>query len=185
MTDKKISELTAAVSVSAADLVAVVQSGTTKKSTLAILATYFATAALPSQTGNSGEFLTTNGTAASWDGVPYDFIVACSDQATAITTGTAKITFRMPRAMTLSSVKASLSTAGTGTVTTFDINKNGTTILSTKLTIDATEETSATAATPAVLSSTALAADDEITVDFDTVGTGAKGAIIYLVGKTP
>jgi hypothetical protein len=185
MTDKKISELTAASSCTGADGMAIVQSGTTKELLLSALATYMQTAGLPTQSGHNGEYLTTNGTTASWAGVPYDFIVACSDQSTALATGTAKVTFRMPRAMTLTSVKASLNTAGTGSVTTFDINKNGTSILSTKLTIDISEETSATAATPAVLSSTTLAADDEITVDFDTVGTGAKGAVIYLVGKTP
>lgn len=109
--------------------------------------------------------------------------VAVGDETTAITTGTAKVTFRMPYAFTLTSVKASLTTASSSGTPTFDINEDGATILSTKLTIDANEKTSATAATPAVISDTALAADAEITVDVDVAGTGAAGAKIYLIGR--
>jgi hypothetical protein len=103
-------------------------------------------------------------------------VVACSDETTALTTGVAKVTFRMPYAMTLTGVKASVTTAPTGAVLTVDINEGGTTILSTKLTIDATEKTSTTAATPAVISDSALAADAEITIDIDTVGSTVAGA---------
>ena len=110
--------------------------------------------------------------------------VACSDEATAITAGVAKVTFRMPYAMTLSAVRASLTTAQTsGTVVTVDINESGASILSTKLTIDTTEKTSTTAAIPAVMSDTVLADDAEITIDIDLVGDGtAKGLKVYLIG---
>jgi hypothetical protein len=51
------------------------------------------------------------------------------------------------------------------------------------LTIDNTEKTSKTAATPAVISDTALADDAEITIDIDQVGDGtAKGLKITLIG---
>lgn len=111
--------------------------------------------------------------------------LACSDELTALTTGTAKITFRMPYAMTLSAVRASLTTAqASGSIFTVDINDGGTTILSTKLTIDNTEKTSTTAATPAVISDSALADDAEITVDIDQIGTsGATGLKISLIGS--
>lgn len=111
------------------------------------------------------------------------FIVACSDEITAITTGTGKTTFRMPRARTLSAVRASLTTAqASGSIFTVDINENGTTILSTKLTIDNTEKTSTTAVTPAVISDSALADDSEITIDVDQVGaSGATGLKITLI----
>lgn len=110
--------------------------------------------------------------------------VAASDESTALTTGAAKITFRMPYAMTLTEVRASLSTAqGSGSIFTVDINEGGTTILSTKLTIDNTEKTSTTAATPPVISDTALADDAEITIDIDQVGDGtAKGLKVTLIG---
>ena len=115
------------------------------------------------------------------------FIIAVSDETTALTTGTAKVTFRAPYALTLNPTsaplpKANVNTASSSGVVTVDINKNGTSILSTKLTIDASEKTSVTAATPAVLSSTSLAADDEVTIDIDTAGTGAKGLKVILYG---
>lgn len=103
-------------------------------------------------------------------------VAACSDETTALTTGTAKVTFRMPYAFTLSAVRASVTTAPTGATITVDINESGTTILSTKLTIDATEKTSTTAATPAVISDTSLADDAEITIDIDQVGSTVAGA---------
>jgi len=110
--------------------------------------------------------------------------VACSDETTALTTGTAKVTFRVPCAITLTGVRASLVTAqASGSIFTVDINEGGTTILSTKLTIDNTEKTSKTAATAAVISDTSLADDAEITVDIDQVGDGtAKGLKVWLIG---
>lgn len=110
--------------------------------------------------------------------------VACSDEATALTTGTAKVTFRMPFGFTLSAVRASLTTAqASGSIFTVDINEGGTSILSTKLTIDNTEKTSTTAATPVVISDGALANDAEITIDIDQIGDGtAKGLKVYLIG---
>lgn len=109
-------------------------------------------------------------------------IVAVGDETTALTTGTAKVTFRMPFAMTLTAVRASLTTASSSGTPTVDINDGGTTILSTKLTIDANERTSTTAATAAVISDTGLADDAEITIDVDTAGTGAAGLKVYLIG---
>lgn len=110
--------------------------------------------------------------------------IACSDETTALTTGTAKATFRMPYAMTLSAVRASLTTAqASGSIFTVDINEGGTTILSTKLTIDNTEKTSTTAATAPVISDTALANDAEITIDIDQIGaSGAAGLKVWLIG---
>ncbi len=111
-------------------------------------------------------------------------VVAASDETTALATGTAKVTFRMPYAFTVSAVRASLTTAQTsGSIFTVDINESGTTILSTKLTIDNTEKTSTTAATPPVISDTSLADDAEITIDIDQVGDGtAKGLKVVLIG---
>jgi hypothetical protein len=102
--------------------------------------------------------------------------VAASDETTVLTTGTAKVTFRMPYAFTVTAVRASVTTAPTGAVLTVDINEAGVSILSTKLTIDATEKTSTTAAIPAVISDASLADDAEITIDIDTVGSTIAGA---------
>lgn len=109
-------------------------------------------------------------------GTPCEIQVAASDETTALTTGTAKMTFRMPFAMTLTAVRASVTTAPTGSTLIVDINESASTILSTKLSIDASERTSTTAASAAVISDAALADDAEITIDIDQVGATIAGA---------
>lgn len=116
-----------------------------------------------------------------------ELLIACSDETTAITTGTGKVTFRMPHPMTLTEVRASATTAPTGSTIVIDINEAGVSILSTKLSIDASEKTSTTAATPAVISDASLADDAEMTIDFDQVGSTIAGAGIKvtLIGTRP
>jgi hypothetical protein len=116
---------------------------------------------------------------------PLIIPIACSDETTALTAGTAKVTFRMPCAMTLTDVRASVTTAPTGgTLLTVDVNESGTTIISTKLTFDASEKTTTTAATPRVISDSSLADDAEITIDIDAIGSTVAGAglKVYLIG---
>ena len=112
------------------------------------------------------------------------FVIAASDETTLLSTGTSKATFRIPYAFILTDVRASVTTAPTGSVLTVDINEGGSTILSTKLTIDATEKTSTTATTPVVMSDINLADDSEITIDIDGVGStvAGKGLKITLIG---
>lgn len=84
-------------------------------------------------------------------------------------------------AITIVGVGAYVDTAGTTGLATFDINEGGTTILSTKITIDSTEKTSETAATPAVISDSAGAADAIYTYDIDVIQTtAAKGAKLWI-----
>ena len=117
------------------------------------------------ETIDSGEFMT----------------LALSDETTILTTGTSKLTFRAPFAMELTSIpRASLNVASTDSMVYVDINKNGTSILSTILAIDQNETTSKTAVTPAVLSTTSIADDDIITFDIDKMGTTAKGLKVTL-----
>ena len=108
--------------------------------------------------------------------------VALSDETTNITTGNAKCTIRAPFAMTVTGVRANLNTASTSGIPTVDINDNGVTILSTKLTIDVNEKTSVTAAVPPVISAPNISDDDEITFDIDVAGTGAKGLKVWIYG---
>lgn len=134
----------------------------------------------------NNQVLTYNSSTSLWNNkaLPIEIQVAASDETTALTTGTAKVTFRTPCAMTVTSVRASLSTAQTsGNIFTVDINEGGNSILSTKLTIDNTERTSVTAATQPVISDTALADDAEMTIDIDQVGDGtAKGLKVTIIG---
>jgi hypothetical protein len=114
--------------------------------------------------------------------VPIVIQAALSTETEALATGTAVVTFRAPRAMTITAVRASLGTAGTSTATSIDIKVGGTSILSTPLTIDADEKTSVTAATPAVISTPTVADDAEFTIDINAVGTGAAGAKLTIYG---
>jgi hypothetical protein len=120
----------------------------------------------------------------SKDSAEQSMTIALSDEATPITVGNSKLTMRAPFAMTLTKIpRASLKTASTSGIPTVDINENGTSILSTKITIDANEKTSTTAATAAVLSDTSIADDSELTFDIDVSGTGAIGLKVTIYYK--
>ena len=129
---------------------------------------------------DSGRTWRWNGTGwAMLPGPPPDiddwFVIAASDETNDLLTGTNKVYFRMPYAGTLLAVKATVNTAPTGSTLIVDINENGTSLLSTKLSIDASEKTSTTAAVPAVISDSVLLDDAEITIDIDQVGSTIKG----------
>lgn len=115
------------------------------------------------------------------------FVIAVTDETTAMTAGTGKLTFRMPYAFTLTGVRASLKTAqATGALFTVDVAEAGVSVLSTKLSIDNTRKTSVGAAAAAVISDTALADDAEMTIDIVTVGDGtARGLKVTLIGRKP
>lgn len=108
---------------------------------------------------------------------------ALSDESTSLTTGTAKLTFRLPYNFDLDDVITNINTVSSSGLVTVDVNVSGSTILSTKCSIDQGEKTSVTAATPRVMSRTALDNDEEVTVDIDAAGTGAKGLKVWLIGK--
>jgi hypothetical protein len=139
-------------------------------------------------TGTAGQRLTSNGTGAAptFQSEALRIPIFFSDQTTDWTTGL-KITFTWRfGATTLSSTPIDCVTAPTGSAAQFDVKKNGTTIYSTKPTIDAGETSTGTAATPAVLSTTSLANGDIVTIHIDQVGSTIKGqgGVITFVGTT-
>ena len=140
------------------------------------------TSGIDGTSGTSGVSGTSGTSGTSPTTAPYDISFAISDEVTAITTGTNKLTFYAPRAFTITKVVATLSTFGS-TLSEFDVNINGSTIFSRKPTIDANEFHSddATAGQP-ILSTTSVSYKDKITIDIDQAGTGAKGAKIYIIG---
>mgnify|MGYP003635229170 CR=1 FL=1 len=112
-------------------------------------------------------------------------LIPCTDEVTDITTGTAVMTFRMPHGMILSEVRASVNIAPSGSTIIVDINQSGTTIMNTnKLSIDVNEKTSKTAEVPAVITTTILNDDNEITIDIDQVGSiiSGTGLKVTLIG---
>jgi hypothetical protein len=101
---------------------------------------------------------------------------AFSNETTSLTTGTSKLTFDMPNyATTLTGVSANVKTAPTGSTLIFDLNEGGTSVLSTKVSIDIGETNSETAAVPPVISDSAIAANATMTVDIDQVGSTIAG----------
>jgi len=145
--------------------------------------------------GSTGQVLTVTAGLPAWEDagdLTHNVVVtfACGDETTAISSTGQQISFRMPFAMTLNAgvagVKGSLVTAGTGVnLLTCDVNESGSTILSTKLTFDATETSSVSAASPVIISDVNLADDAIITVDVDQLDSGgvAAGLKISLMGS--
>lgn len=101
--------------------------------------------------------------------------------------GTDLYGFRSPytTAFTVTRVFASYNTAPTTDAPDIDINEAGTTILSTKITVDATEnyggsDASDGSAVPAVISDSSIAARALITIDVDDDDNGNTGTGLYV-----
>jgi hypothetical protein len=103
--------------------------------------------------------------------------IAFTDEDSDLTTGDAKAGFHMPNyATTLLEVSIGVSTAPTGSTAIFDLEEDGTTVLSTLISIDAGEKTSEDAGTPPVISDSAIAANAFMTVNTDQIGSSVAGA---------
>lgn len=114
------------------------------------------------------------------------FLVALSDEVSALFSSTPTLTMRAPFAFTLTGVRSSVNTASTSGPVTVDIKKNGASVLgANKLSIDVSEKTSVTAATPTSIVTSAFADDDEITFDVTLSGTGTKGLKVCLYYTVP
>ena len=110
---------------------------------------------------------------------------AISDETSDLTVGQGKLVFRMPYAMTITDVRASVTTPPTGSTIIVDVNQGGSSIFTTNLlSIDAGEKTSTTAATPPNITTTALTDDVEIIISIDQVGStvAGTGLKVYLIG---
>lgn len=109
-----------------------------------------------------------------------DIPVYFSDLATVITSGAAKGVLWSPNVdITVRHVEIQLHVVDDA-LFTVDLNDDGTTMLSTKLTIDIGEDTSDTAATAAVISVPSVAAGSKLTIDVDNAGTTPKGGFMRI-----
>lgn len=100
--------------------------------------------------------------------------------------------FRVPALMTgydLIAVAAHVTTVSSSGIPTVQIANvtDSVDMLSTKLTIDASEKDSSTAATAAVIDTTKddVVTGDELRIDVDVAGTGTKGLIVQLTFGQP
>lgn len=115
--------------------------------------------------------------------IPEILAFAASDETTALSEGTGKVSLHCPVDMTVHSIFAGVRNGQTsGDILTIDINVAGSSVLSTKLTIDNTEVTSLSAAIPPVISSANWDKGQTITVDIDqcALSTTATGLKIYI-----
>jgi hypothetical protein len=109
---------------------------------------------------------------------------AVTDETTAITSGTTKLSFVMPFDMTLTSIYSSLATGPTTTAVQVDINDAGTTLLNAVIDFSTTgpETTDETTTFTGSASSYALSKGDVVTVDIDQGDTAAAGLKITFKG---
>ena len=107
-------------------------------------------------------------------------IVAVGSETGSISTGSAKVTFRMPYDMEVGEIRASLTTASSSGSVAVNVRKAGTTVFSTPLTIASGSKSSFGNGSGA-LSSTTWLDDDEIKIDIDSAGTGAVGLKVYII----
>ena len=135
------------------------------------------TATLPAKTGT---FAMTSDVEA----LVFTVGVAASTLDSDLAVATDQAIIAAPENMTVTQVFAKVGTAPVGSTIIVDIHNNGTTILSTKISIDASEKTSLTAATPPVISVPGLTQGDEITIDIDQIGasTAGKDLTVYILG---
>ena len=119
-------------------------------------------------------------------------IAVTDPNGSAITTGDGKAYFRINSELNgynITAVAAHVTTvSSSGTVDVQIANVTDTVdLLSTKITIDANEKDSSTAATAAVINTANddVATGDEWRIDIDAAGTGAKGLIVEITFSMP
>lgn len=140
---------------------------------------------------DNDKFATPDALAGSNLGMAKIQIKICDD-ATALTTGDGKLILMIPaelNGMNLVKAHAGVTTVSSSGAPLIQIRNvtDSADMLSTRITIDANETTSYTAATAPVIDTSHddVATGDLIAIDVDGAGTGAKGLIIYLAFQTP
>ncbi len=124
---------------------------------------------------------------AYWKSVGRILILKASDDGVVLSTGDGKFFFPVPEELDNSRIiaaHAAVSTVSSSGAPTVQIRNvtDSVDVLTTKITIDANEYTSYTAAAAPVISlaNSQLAKGDIIAIDVDVSGTGAKGLTIIL-----
>lgn len=184
----------------AGDLEGTVAAPTVKAASLTVAGKVELATAAETTTGTDATLaVTPDGLAGSDYGKRAVGILVSDPGGSAITTGDGKVYFRVPSVMNgynLVAVAASLSTVSSSGIPTVQVRRSrwasATTrtnadMLSTKLTIDASEFDSIDAAAAAVIDAANddVNTGDHIYIDIDVAGTGAKGLFVELQFQLP
>ena len=151
--------------------------------------------AFPETDGTDGQVLTTDGAGTiAWEDSTTEkiIIIPVFDSGTSVTTGDGKSYVFIPEelnGMNLINAHAAnntVSSAGTPTVQIYNVTQAAD-MLSTRITIDASEKTSYTASTQPVIDTANddVATGNELRVDVDVAGTGTAGLQVTLTFDTP
>jgi hypothetical protein len=141
-------------------------------------------------------WLTTNGYYSHVNGTTFqigprvtvaiqDFQMSCSDLDTPLIDDTFSGYLRVTRSGTFIEVRASVVTPSTAGDIVINLKVNGSTVLSTPLTIPQGSRTSVGAPVPAVISNGVLVSDDEVSVEIVMPGVGATGLIVSIIYESP
>jgi hypothetical protein len=141
---------------------------------------------------NVAKAVTADALAGSNFGKAVITLLVTDPNGAALSTGDGKAYYRVPSAlngMNLVAVAAALITESSVGIPTIQIANvtDAVDMLSTKLTIDATEKDSSTAAAAAVINAVNddVATADMLRIDVDVAGTGAKGLIVEMQFQLP
>ena len=112
-----------------------------------------------------------------------EFGGALSDETTALTTGQ-KFATDLPWGMVVTRVYASVTTAGTTSAITVDVEDEGTSILNAVLSLSAGSNNAETSTFASAATSYTMSKGDLLTIDVDAVDSGGTGAglKVYVVG---
>lgn len=116
---------------------------------------------------------------------PECFVIACSDNTTALAVGVVKTIPNFPYSLRLVGIELGLRVAqATGALLTVDVKVNGVSVLSTLATLDNTETKSNTAATQPVLSKYEILKGDKVEFEITQLGatSAARGLTVNLLG---
>ncbi len=139
------------------------------------------TTSLPTQSGSSGKYLTTNGTNASWASVTAAPLVATFAYPGVIAVvANASMRWYIHAASTIVGVQASLMTAPAASSVIVDVNKNGTTIFTTQANRPTIATSGFYSGNVTNMDVTSLAAGDYLSVDIDQIGTNAANLLVVI-----
>jgi hypothetical protein len=147
---------------------------------------------LPEADGAAGQVLKTDGAGKlAWGWEKKIVAIKVFSDTQDVATGDGKVIFIVPAELNgwlLTAVASGISTVSSSGLPTVQLRNvtDSQDMLSTKLSIDANEYTSYTAATPAVIDTghDDVATGDRIAVDVDVAGTGAKGLQVMMTFET-